>query len=113
MTHQWDSYPKLPPTTNFPPVKLDRGFYYVNAFEPFVHIVKSIFLVIDIALLRFTSTMETETVSSRNVVDLLLREEFGTAICPPSITSEQDAAQLPVTVPHSKYSEDFVFGFDC
>ncbi|KAG6866235.1 hypothetical protein C0991_006822 [Blastosporella zonata] len=31
---QWDAYPELKPTTTFPPVKLDRGFYYVNAFEP-------------------------------------------------------------------------------
>lgn len=31
---QWDAYPVLPPTANFPPVKLDQGFYYVNAFEP-------------------------------------------------------------------------------
>lgn len=30
----WDAYPKLPPTTTFPPVKLDKGLYYVNAFEP-------------------------------------------------------------------------------
>ena len=34
---QWDAYPKLPPTTVFPPVKLDQGFYYVNSFEPYVH----------------------------------------------------------------------------
>lgn len=33
---QWDAYPKLPPTTTFPPVKLDAGLYYVNAFEPWV-----------------------------------------------------------------------------
>jgi len=89
---KWDAYPKLPPTTNFPPVKLDRGFYYVNAFEPFM------------------STMETQTVSSRNVVDLLLREEFNSAICPPSLTSEEDSAQNLFTVPSS---EDFVLGFDC
>jgi Prenylcysteine lyase len=40
---QWQAYPKLPPTTSFPPVKLDEGFYYVNAFEPYVvpHIVHS------------------------------------------------------------------------
>jgi prenylcysteine oxidase/farnesylcysteine lyase len=32
--HQWDAYPQLPPTTTFPPVTLDEGLYYVNAFEP-------------------------------------------------------------------------------
>ena len=31
---KWDSYPRLPPTTKFPPVKLDDGLFYVNAFEP-------------------------------------------------------------------------------
>lgn len=31
---QWDAYPKLPPTLTYPPVKLDRGLYYVNSFEP-------------------------------------------------------------------------------
>lgn len=33
---KWDAYPELPPTDSFPPVKLDTGFYYVNAFEPYV-----------------------------------------------------------------------------
>ncbi len=33
---QWDAYPVLPPTTEFPPVKLMDGLYYVNAFEPCV-----------------------------------------------------------------------------
>src|ERR1700722_9122342 len=32
---QWDAYPRLPPTTKFPPVKLDHGLFYVNAFEPY------------------------------------------------------------------------------
>jgi prenylcysteine oxidase / farnesylcysteine lyase len=31
---QWDAYPRLFPTTTFPSIKLDDGFYYVNAFEP-------------------------------------------------------------------------------
>ena len=59
----WDSYPVLPPTTEFPPVKLAEGLYYVNAFEPFI------------------STMETETIAARNVVELLMREEFDASIC--------------------------------
>lgn len=32
--YQWDAYPVLPSTARFPPVKIDQGFYYVNAFEP-------------------------------------------------------------------------------
>ena len=31
---EWDAYPVLDPTTEFPPVKLADGLYYVNAFEP-------------------------------------------------------------------------------
>ncbi|KAF5359929.1 hypothetical protein D9758_014001 [Tetrapyrgos nigripes] len=60
---EWDAYPVLPPTTEFPPVKVDTGFYYVNAFEPFI------------------STMETETIAARNVVDLLFNEQYGSSIC--------------------------------
>ena len=33
---EWDAYPVLPPATEFPPVKLAEGLYYVNAFEPCV-----------------------------------------------------------------------------
>ena len=39
MLRQWDAYPVLPPTSKFPPVKIDQGFYYVNAFEPSVTLV--------------------------------------------------------------------------
>ncbi|KAF7986244.1 hypothetical protein HWV62_38711 [Athelia sp. TMB] len=84
---EWDAYPHLPPTTTFPPVKLANGFYYVNAFEPFI------------------STMETETIASRNVVDLLLTETFGTGICGAAspVEGEQQAQESP----------DFVLGWDC
>jgi len=78
---EWDSYPVLPPTTVFPPVKLDDGLFYVNAFEPFI------------------SAMETETLASRNVVDLLLREKFYSSICP---TGKKENA-----------SAEFVYGWDC
>jgi len=73
------------------------------------------FAFIDHANYRFISTMETETVSSRNVVDLLLREEFNSAICPPSTTPDGESAQnaFNVTTGPSKASEDFVLGFDC
>ncbi|KAI0043887.1 FAD/NAD(P)-binding domain-containing protein [Auriscalpium vulgare] len=86
---EWDAYPVLPPTTTFPPVKLDQGLFYVNAFEPFI------------------STMETETVASRNVVDLLLAEEFDAAICPPR------AASANGTEARAKDDESFVYGWDC
>ncbi|KAG7099795.1 hypothetical protein E1B28_001607 [Marasmius oreades] len=86
---EWDAYPKLPPTTVFPPVKLDTGFYYVNAFEPFI------------------STMETETIASRNVVDLLLNEEFKSSICGPRISGSETRGEKTVD------DEDFVYGWDC
>ncbi|TFK79186.1 FAD/NAD(P)-binding domain-containing protein, partial [Polyporus arcularius HHB13444] len=33
---EWDAYPVLSPTSEFPPVILAGGLYYVNAFEPYV-----------------------------------------------------------------------------
>ena len=33
---QWDSYPVLSPTSSFPPIRLEGGLFYVNAFEPYV-----------------------------------------------------------------------------
>ncbi|KAH7930566.1 FAD/NAD(P)-binding domain-containing protein [Leucogyrophana mollusca] len=88
---EWDAYPKLPPTNEFPPVKLDQGLYYVNAFEPFI------------------STMETETISSRNVVDLLLHEEFGSGICG-SLLSGTNSSEERGT---NATPDDFVLGWDC
>ncbi|KAG2129757.1 FAD/NAD(P)-binding domain-containing protein [Suillus clintonianus] len=84
----WQAYPVLLPTTEFPPVKLDQGFYYVNAFEPFI------------------STMETETIASRNIVDLLLHEEFGTGICGSLLSETENATQIAAPA-------DFVLGWDC
>ncbi|RDB28429.1 Farnesylcysteine lyase [Hypsizygus marmoreus] len=91
---EWDAYPQLPPTTVFPPVKLDRGFYYVNAFEPLI------------------STMETETIASRNVVDLLLNEEFGSSICGSRI-SPSDADEAHTAGQTTSNDKDFVIGWDC
>ena len=88
---EWDAYPKLPPTTSFPPVKLDDGFYYVNAFEPFI------------------STMETETISSRNVVDLLLKEQFDSGICGLRGQGLDKAENGTLTAD----DKDFVYGWDC
>ncbi|KAG2142556.1 FAD/NAD(P)-binding domain-containing protein [Suillus cothurnatus] len=64
----WQAYPVLLPTSKFPPVKLDQGFYYVNAFEPY-------------------------TVAARNVVDLLFHEEFGTGICGALLSGTENATQ--------------------
>jgi prenylcysteine oxidase/farnesylcysteine lyase len=89
----WEAYPVLPPATTFPPVKLDKGFYYVNAFEPLI------------------STMETETVSSRNIVELLLNEEFDSSICGQHVEPEAlDPSKILLPVEDDK---DFVLGFDC
>ncbi|KAF8319809.1 FAD/NAD(P)-binding domain-containing protein [Clavulina sp. PMI_390] len=67
---EWDAYPKAKPTTEFPPLKAAEGLWYVNAFEPFI------------------STMETETLSSRNIVDNIFEEEFAAGICPPDAELE-------------------------
>ena len=56
---EWDAYPRLKPTREFPPLVADERFYYLNAMEPLI------------------STMETSTVSSRNAVALLLQEWYG------------------------------------
>ncbi|KAJ3507454.1 hypothetical protein NLJ89_g6296 [Agrocybe chaxingu] len=100
---EWDAYPKVPPTSTFPPVKLDRGLYYVNAFEPFI------------------STMETETVASRNVVDLMLSNEFNSGICGRTISAvesdaSEDGAQKPLVAPARQETTNpgnFVLGWDC
>ncbi|OBZ77505.1 hypothetical protein A0H81_01708 [Grifola frondosa] len=93
---EWDAYPVLPPTTDFPPVKLADGLYYVNAFEPFI------------------STMETETIASRNAVDLLLQEQFDAGICGKSTVGDDDGdASSENESSHEKDGKDFVLGWDC
>jgi prenylcysteine oxidase/farnesylcysteine lyase len=59
----WDAYPYARPGATFPPVKPDEGLWYVNSAEPFI------------------STMDTETISSRNIVELLFRDQYGVGIC--------------------------------
>ncbi|KAI0764680.1 FAD/NAD(P)-binding domain-containing protein [Fomes fomentarius] len=81
---EWDAYPVLTPTTEFPPIELGEGLYYVNAFEPLI------------------STMETEIIASRNVVDLLLRQHFNSSICETSMEERSEAT-----------GTDFVYGWDC
>ena len=50
--------------------------------------------------------METETIASRNVVELLMREQFDAGLCKPSVTE----AGEPAT---ERRNEDFVYGWDC
>ena len=45
--------------------------------------------------------METETLASRNIVDLLMREKFNSSICP-----FDEKREAPV---HA----EFVYGWDC
>ena len=52
---------------------------------------------------RFISTMETETIASRNVVELLMQEEYGASICKRAENSTVVAEE----------GDDFVYGFDC
>jgi prenylcysteine oxidase/farnesylcysteine lyase len=50
--------------------------------------------------------METETIASRNVVDLLLHEEFGTGICGALLSGSENATRTTV-------SNVFVLVWDC
>ncbi|KAJ1923850.1 hypothetical protein IWQ60_005603 [Tieghemiomyces parasiticus] len=62
-TVQHYAYPNLVPrsSSNMPPVTVDSQLYFPNAFEPFI------------------STMETSTVSSRNVANLIVRDFGGSS----------------------------------
>lgn len=56
--------------------------------------------------------METETIASRNVVDLLLNEQFNSSICGsklPAADNDGQATQLT----DSQNEDDFVYGWDC
>ena len=94
-TLQWKT-PVLTPTTTFPPIKLDKGFYYVNAFDSII------------------STLESSIVSGRNVADLLLREDFSSGVCVAS-TSEPYADQevFDIPPPPQTPGPEFVYGWDC
>jgi len=52
----WKSYPKLLPNQTFPPLEPDENLFYINSYEPYV------------------STMETECISSKNIVKLLAKK---------------------------------------
>ena len=105
----WDSYPVLPPTTEFPPVKLAEGLYYVNAFEPCVVLPSRFRVWANVSSAsRLISTMETETIASRNVVELLMREQYDAGLCPPQ---KEEVEGDGDEVLHK--GEDFVYGWDC
>jgi prenylcysteine oxidase/farnesylcysteine lyase len=56
--------------------------------------------------------METSTVASRNVVDLLLNEEFeGAGVCRRSLSADDGQHQIQKLAEGPK--EEFVFGWDC
>lgn len=70
-----------------------------------------VFYLFDEITHRLISTMETETIASRNVVDLLLHEEFGSGICGPLISGTDTSARENAT--RLSESSDFVLGWDC
>jgi prenylcysteine oxidase / farnesylcysteine lyase len=49
--------------------------------------------------------METETLASRNVVDLLMREKFNSSICP--LDEEKREGE------GASVHAEFVYGWDC
>lgn len=67
---------------------------------------KSTELTLNIPTKRFISTMETEIISARNIVDLLLNEEFRSSICGPRIAASENEV-------YQQKSESFVYGWDC
>ena len=63
-------------------------------------------LAFDMTYFRFISTMETETVASRNAIDLLLWEKFKRGICPREEKTGEEVAGADV-------GSGFVYGWDC
>ena len=61
-------------------------------------------LAFDMTYFRFISTMETETVASRNAIDSLLWEKFKRGICPrEERTGEDSNAQMSSFHVHVDY----------
>ena len=56
---------------------------------------------------RFISTMETETIAARNVVELLMKEQFDAGLCKLSAVEEESDSS-----PQTR-RDDFVYGWDC
>ena len=59
--------------------------------------------------------METETISSRNIVDLLFREEFNSGICGSSaaLPVDSDLDSHHVLKNEGALNKSFVLGWDC
>jgi len=68
--------------------------------------------------------METETISSRNIVDLMLNDEFnGASLCGKTISATaegNEGSQVPLKAPSGPpetktqtTAGDFVYGWDC
>ena len=55
--------------------------------------------------------METETIASRNVVDLLLRKEFSSSICGSLVSGSETGVHENAT--RVLESNGFVLGWDC
>ena len=55
--------------------------------------------------------METETIASRNIVDLLLYEEFGLGTCGSLISGS--GADVDENATHIPERSGFVLGWDC
>jgi prenylcysteine oxidase/farnesylcysteine lyase len=61
--------------------------------------------------------METETVSSRNIVDLLLKEEFNASICGThnldSDLKHNTTHTSEATLTGKQDEDNYVYGWDC
>ena len=59
------------------------------------------------------STMETETVAARNVVELLMKEQFDAGLCKTDTTPLTDDETGEQTGEPSPQKKEFVYGWDC
>lgn len=57
--------------------------------------------------------METETISSRNIVDLLLNDEFNTSLCGSRISGSDPKNDTNTTKDTTGDEDDYVYGWDC
>ena len=62
---------------------------------------------------RLISTMETETVAARNVVELLMKEQFDTGLCKTDTTPLADDETGEQTDERRPQEKEFVYGWDC
>ncbi|PPQ78142.1 hypothetical protein CVT24_006425 [Panaeolus cyanescens] len=82
--HKWQHLRQVP-TLDFSPIRLEEGFYYLNTFESVL------------------SSMETQIVTSLNVVNLLLNDAFSTDVC----------GNTSATPAHGFSKRYSVVGWDC